>query len=186
MACERRRAANLAPTRLKLASLLEDNETLNDLTPAQAKRFVELAKKAKVVGRSGDEKLWKEIHAAGIREVLATSKEEGEWSGLKVFSWEKLAPLHNPDQVAGGHGKIADITPVKKPTSASDKKAWKAWNDYVDKVREYVGPSWINSIIGGSWGNAIEGARKTVVKAYPPPTFPLWMMNLALSWKQKG
>jgi hypothetical protein len=183
---EQRRARNLDKPRQKLADFLDDNGTLNDLTKAQAKRFVALAKQAKVVGRSGDEKLWKEIHAAAIREVFKTMGEEEEWQGLKVYSWEKLAPLHNPDQVASGHGKIADITPVKKPTSDDDKKALKAWKEYVDKVRAFVGPSWVNSIIGGSWGNAILEAKKEIVQKYPPPTFPLWMMNIALGWVQKG
>lgn len=94
----------------------------------------------------------------------------GAWDGLKFWHQKVYAILHNPDQVAGGHGTVADLTPVKKPTPPTNpadvaevakfQADQKAWEDYKEKLSKFVGHSWINSIIGGSWGARMLTIKK--------------------------
>jgi hypothetical protein len=146
-----------------------------------------------VVGRSGQEQEFQRLHAEGIHEVAEDDKTKARWAGLHTWGKSQYALLHNPDQVAGGHGTIASLTPVKKPTppatpNEADQKRYeedlKAWEKYKADLGKFVGQKWINSIIGGGWGSKIPSLRVEITKAsnYNAPVYGLWLMHFKLGY----
>jgi hypothetical protein len=186
-------AEAVAPARALLKAFLQQHGDLTKLTPKEQEEFARLSKAAKVVGRSGQEEEFQRLHAEGIRELSEDEQVKKRWEGLKVWGKTNYALLHNPDQVAGGHGTIADLTPVKQPTkpttpNEADEKKYqedlKAWEKYKADLSKFVGQKWINSIIGGGWGSKIPSLRQEITKAanYTAPTFGLWLMHFKLGY----
>jgi len=150
-----------------------------------------------MIGRSGQEKAFQELHAEALDEIAMMKGATGAWDGLKFWHSKVYALLHNPDQVAGGHGTVADLTPVKKPTPPAavadieEQKKFqadlKAWEEYKEKLSRYVGHSWINSIIGGHWGGRMRGIKADLTSTanYTAETYGLWQMNVRLDYTPK-
>ena len=78
------------------------------------------------------------------------------------------------------------------PTATVEEKAkfdadLKAWEEYKEKLSKFVGHSWINSIIGGSWGMRMPTLKKelTGFSNYTAETYALWKMQLKLDYTPK-
>ena len=135
-----------------------------------------------VTGRWGDEASWREIHEEGIRRLYERLKQEdGRWAAI-AGSVEKLAVLHNPDQVAGGPGEIPEIPPP--PMDADDPR----WPSYLDKLEAVVGASRVNSSIGALWRTRVDTVYSEVTSSqnYPAMSRPIWRLNLRLSAVEKA
>ena len=175
-----------------LEKFLKQHSDLSKLSVDEQKTFTRLAERAKAVGRSGQETEFQALHQEGIAEVVADRVRAGQWKGLHEWQGTAYALLHNPDQVAGGHGKIAELAPVKKPVkpsapSEAELKKFeedrKAWQQYKAELSKFVGQKWVNSIIGGGWGSKIPSLRPEITSAanYNAEIYGLWRMNLKLS-----
>ncbi|WP_103352505.1 polymorphic toxin type 15 domain-containing protein [Amycolatopsis sp. CA-128772] len=109
-----------------------------------------------LVGRSNSQSRWKEDHRAEIERLFARhARAGGAWEGL-ARSWRSLAPLHNPDQVAGGDRHLPR---------------------HPDRIAGYVGPGVVNSALGAGWGLP----KETVVDErteLPVVTVPSRMVQL--------
>lgn len=105
----------------------------------------------------------------------------GDWAKL-LEDGEKLALLHTPDMIAGGHGIMMSVEHLTQP-SKDDVEAWK---DYLAQLKKYFGPTVVNSRIGTLWKNKIQDAYSSVARDpnYPEAAFPLWKVNLKLSAKK--
>ena len=135
-----------------------------------------------VTGRWGDEASWREIHAEGIRRLYERLKQEDQrWAAI-AGSLERLAVLHNPDQVAGGPGEIPEIAPP--PTDPADPR----WPYYLDQLEAVVGASRVNSSIGALWRTNVNIVYTAVTsdENYPPMSWPIWQLNLRLSAAEKA
>src|SRR5262249_51430389 len=145
-------AEAIGPARAQLEEFLKQHGDLTKLTKEEKDDFEKLSKAAKVVGRSGQEAEFARLHAEGIKEVVAEREATKYWHGLKHWQGTRYALLHNPDQVAGGHGTIDDLTPVKKPippdasANAADQQKYqddlKVWEKYKDELSKFIGQKW--------------------------------------------
>jgi len=190
-------AEEVGPARDELKAFLDQHGDLTKLTKVEQDRFEKLTKKAKVVGRSGQEAEFAQLHAEGIKEILAEKAATKQWHGLHYWQRSRYALTHNPDQVAGGHGTIASLAPVKMPAkpdataNAADQQKYqddlKAWEKYKDDLSKFIGQKWINSIIGGGWGSKIPSLKAEITSAanYNAPIYGLWRLNFKLDYAKK-
>jgi hypothetical protein len=182
-------AQNIGPAREKLRAFLARHGDLSKLDAEQEKEFVNLSNAARMVGRSGEERIFNSIHKDEIDLLAQEKSDKNKWGAWGAKGKSLHALLHNPDQVAGGHGAIDPTSTVKKPVrpaeSASDAE-WAKYNAehdaYKAALSKFVGNSWVNSIIGSGWGNKIPGLKAEITSAenYNPPVYALWMLNLKL------
>lgn len=127
-----------------------------------------------LVGRSNAQTSWKATHKDAIlRQLKIDGVPGGAWEGLvDVANWRSVAPLHNPDQVAGGERHL--------PAHPRD-------------IRDWIGPHPVNSALGRAWGLPEELSYDEVLDAqivtvpsrmrqlraemhdlYPPACWPLF------------
>lgn len=182
-------AQNLGPAREKLREFMAQHGDLSKLDAAQEKEFVKLSNDAKMVGRSGQEKIFSSLHEDAIRILAKEKNAKSKWDDWGAKGKSLHALLHNPDQVAGGHGAIDPSSTVKKPVRPAETATDVEWAKYDAEYETYkaalskfVGNSWINSIIGSGWGNKIPGlkAEITSTENYNSPVYALWILNLKL------
>jgi hypothetical protein len=126
-----------------------------------------------LVGRSNSQTDWKTKHRGAIEKLFTQHVTIGTtWRGLAdPLNWRSLAPLHNPDQVAGGERHL--------PSSPQN-------------IADYVGPNPVNSAIGRAWGlpkteydeeldmrvpvepNRMQQLRAEMLHEYPPVCWALF------------
>ena len=187
------KAEQIGPARAQLKIFLEAHPDLAKLTAKEREDLATLSARARVTGRSGQEEEFQKLHAEGIQELTADEDLVKRWKGIKTWGSSNYALLHNPDQVAGGHGTIADLTPVKKPVkpkapTEADRNQYQsdleAWEKYKADLTKYVGQKQINSIIGGGWGKKIVEVKSNYINGanYTSPTFGLWFMDFKLGY----
>jgi hypothetical protein len=187
-------AEEIAPSQAALKAFLKQHGDLGKLKPEEREQFITLSKKAKLVGRSGQEAEFRGLHEEGIKEVEAVFVNSKAWENLYKWGGSTYALLHNPDQIAGGHGTIADFAPLKKPTlpahpNEADQKQYDqdlaAWKKYAEELSKFVGHKWINSIIGGGWGAKIPSLKADITNDanYNAPLYGLWQINFKLTYQ---
>jgi hypothetical protein len=187
-------AENIGPARQELALFMSAHPDLAKLSKADEAKFVELSKAAKMVGRSGQEKAFQAAHAEAIKKVAGDKAKAAGWKKWGVKAKSGHALLHNPDQVAGGHGAIDSLAPLKKPArpgaNASDaewEKFDQAQDKYLEDLSKYVGHSVVNSVIGAGWANKIPELKLEVTKPdnYTAPIYGLWLLRFKLGYAMK-
>ena len=184
-------AEKIAPARAALKKFLAKHPDLARLSDKEKEKFSQLSAEAKVAGRSGEEKVFGNVHAKGLRMLEREKRTDAKWTAMAGKAKKLYALLHNPDQVAGGHGAIGDLTPVKKPRqpkapSKAEQKEYeadlKAWEAYLAKLEKFVGNSLVNSVLGGNW-KAIPAEQTVITNKdnYHAPLYALWKMNFKLT-----
>jgi hypothetical protein len=129
-------AEKIAPASAKLRRMAPDDPKFANLSEGQERKLSKLTREAKISGRSDQEEIFRRLHAKGIRMAAAEQKREKLWRGLTTKGKELHVLIHNPDQVAGGYGDIADITPVKQP-----RKPVNPTRATLQQYEEDVGPA---------------------------------------------
>ncbi|MGA8112513.1 MAG: polymorphic toxin type 15 domain-containing protein [Actinocatenispora sp.] len=136
-----------------------------------------------LVGRSNAQTSWKADHKSAIlRQLAVDGAAGGAWEGLvEVGNWKSVAPLHNPDQVAGGERHLPP---------------------HPQNVRDWIGPHAVNSALGRAWGlpeelvyDEVLDARIVAVPSqmkqlradmhaqYPPACWPLFTTNFQFQFR---
>ena len=137
-------------------------------------------------GRDGDEKDWAADHKGGkqaiVKQVLQLGGTIKEWEGI-VEKTKDLAVLHDPDQIAGGHGEVPTFPIVEEPTGpdvTADNRA--AWLDYLSKVKSKLGVTKINSSLGSQWKTRIDELYSKVITdpENPQAAYGIRKLNLEL------
>lgn len=133
-----------------------------------------------LVGRSNAQTKWKDDHSGDIQKLFTKNVVTGDtWRGLaNPEDWRTLAPLHNPDQVAGGERHL--------PTSPTN-------------IADYIGPRPVNSAIGRAWGlppteydevldtnvatepNRMQQLRREMLTEFPPACWALFTTNFTMT-----
>lgn len=145
----------------------------DEIIQIEEHRFLRTEEIKQTRGRFGNEDVWREKHLDGIKELA----KDPRWSEL-VKSSSDLPVLHNPDQVAGGFGQIPDIGDA--PNQGTPE-----WEEYLQKLRQYVGPGKVNSYIGWRfWPRVIMELQNQVISGYPQEAWAIWRMNVELNAKQ--
>jgi hypothetical protein len=128
-----------------------------------------------VTGRFGNETEWARLHEAGKKALYEKlKKEEARWEIISR-TLDRIAVLHNPDQVAGGTG---EIPPVPIPPGGEASVA--EWEAYLDKLRPLLGAKRINSSIGASWPTRVDELYKHVAATYARAAWPIWKLQVDL------
>jgi len=132
-----------------------------------------------LIGRSNSQTDWKDKHSSEIERLFEKNVTVGDtWKGLAdPTNWRTLAPLHNPDQVAGGERHLPS---------------------HPQNFADYVGPSPVNSAIGRAWGlpktdydevldtrvpvehNRMQQLRAEMLREYPPACWPLFTTRFSV------
>jgi len=133
-------------------------------------------------GREDAQTAWANKHkkakAAIMKLIEANDPLVQEWVGI-VKEVGELAVLHDPDQIAGGHGDIEKLPVVKEPTDANDTDGHAAWRDYLTKVKSHLGVKDINGSLGSQWKKQITVLQNAITADpdCPQEAYPLRKVN---------
>jgi hypothetical protein len=116
-------------------------------------------------GREDGQAAWARKHKAAKEALVKLiSQNDGlvaEWKDI-VEKVGDLAVLHDPDQIAGGHGDIPPL-PVVSAAGPGDADGHAAWRKYLADVKAHLGVLDVNSSLGSQWKNSVEGLYKAVL-----------------------
>ena len=133
-------------------------------------------------GREDGQAAWANKHRKA-KEAIAKLIQQNdplvqEWVGI-VDDVGKLAVLHDPDQIAGGHGDIEKLPVVKEPTDASDADGHAAWRAYLTAVKGHLGVKDINGSLGSQWKREIVKLQTAITTDpdCPQEAYPLRKVN---------
>jgi hypothetical protein len=128
--------------------------------------------KLRIGGRTGGEKA---ARAHYEQDLPALLKKTTEWESLATEASD-LAMAHRGDMVAGGYDRFP-LFP-RPPGKVDDSSEWKR---YLARLREFVGPSDVNSKIGSDWSRLVGDVKKNVARQVPThEAQPLNRINLRL------
>jgi Domain of unknown function (DUF4157)/Novel toxin 15 len=109
-------------------------------------------------GREDGQTAWADKHRkakeAIMKLITANDPLVSEWTNI-VKEVGDLAVLHDPDQIAGGHGDIEDLPVVKEPTDPSDSDGHDKWRQYLRDIKAHLGVKDINGSLGSQWKHRI-------------------------------
>ncbi len=134
---------------------------------ADAGSAVDPKKMAGAGGREDGQAAWANKHrkakAALVKLLEKDDPLVADWQDI-VKKVGDLAVLHDPDQIAGGHGDIPALPVIKEPKTPSDSDGHEAWREYLAKVKSHLGVLDINSSLGSQWKTRIEKLHADVIK----------------------
>lgn len=134
---------------------------------------------------------WKRLHKEAIETIEADTALMQQWEGLTTTLKVSLALLHNPDQVAGGKGlfDLSALQPVAKPGPGADASHVQRWNDYLQRVKDHLGPQYVNGRLGGfpgkgerpdGWPAHLGELKLHVTNHHPQTAHYIWRMSVSL------
>jgi hypothetical protein len=186
-------AEKIGPAREAVGKVLAKDPDLSRHTPSQLGKVSKLLGAGKLSGRSDHEIIFRRVHEEGLKEAMIQLSDENKWKGLRDRGKKSYSVLHNPDQVNGGYGDISPLEPIgpmkkpelpKNPTEAEKEQYdedMKKWDLYVEKLKSFVGPSRVNSVLAGNADKIPEVKPAITSKPnYNPPVYGLWKMNFKI------
>jgi hypothetical protein len=160
-------------------------DALPEITTGQAGGVMDPTKMQGAGGREDGQAAWADKHRKAKEAIVKLIQKNdplvAEWVGI-VKETGDLAVLHDPDQIAGGHGDIEAMPVVKEPTDANDTDGHQAWREYLAKVKSHLGVRDINSSLGSQWKTRIAELynKVTTDPDNPQEAYAIRTMNVRL------
>jgi hypothetical protein len=175
-------AKDVASTQAEIQGYID---AISEIATGQAGGAVDPTKLQGPGGREDGQSAWADKHRkakeAIIRLIQQNDPLVADWTGI-VKETGDLAVLHDPDQIAGGHGDIDPLPVVKEPTDPNDTDGHKEWRAYLAKVKSHLGVKDINSSLGSQWKTRITELYNAVTQdpENPQEAYGIRTMNVRL------